>query len=81
MKKFVFVALAAVFITTTGFSSVVNPGDEIEDFGRCHIEITNTRTGEVVYEITLPANTAEACEQMGQDTLDAIVDGTLKPNK
>jgi hypothetical protein len=45
--------------------------------GSCHIVITNKRTGEVVYEITLPANTAEECNQMGQNTLDAVVAGKL----
>lgn len=44
-------------------------------FGTCNIKIYKNR--ELVYEITLPANTAEACRKMGEATLEAVKAGEL----
>lgn len=43
-----------------------------EFFGTCHIRIVDNRTGETVVDQKLPANSAEACKKMLEDTLDAL---------
>ena len=48
-----------------------------EFFGMCHIQIIETKTGKVVYEISLPANDAEQCEHMAEKTLEAVENGDL----
>ncbi|WP_298950010.1 hypothetical protein [uncultured Nonlabens sp.] len=84
MRKLVFAALAGVFMLSSGFSvgrsseSLVGfESFKLEDFGTCNIEIVNRRTGEVVYSISLPANTPEVCTEMGKRTLAAFIKGNL----
>lgn len=43
----------------------------------CHIQIIETKSGKVVYEISLPANDAEQCEHMAEKTLEAVENGDL----
>lgn len=75
MKKLFFVASLALLSSGlfANSTSVVN-GESTFDavLGSCHIVITDNQTGEVVYEATLPANTAEDCKKMLAATLAAM---------
>ena len=86
MKKIMF-SLAFMLIGSFAFANETINLDKNQSFkfeasnkkvvGLCHIQIIDLRTNEVVYDITLPANTPEACEDMGKATLKAFVEGKL----
>tara|TARA_B100001059_G_C17717889_1_gene519042 strand:- start:276 stop:509 length:234 start_codon:yes stop_codon:yes gene_type:complete len=73
--KNVFLALAFMLVGTFAFANSnvkTSTATFNEDLGSCHIVIVNNQTGETVVDITLPANSAEACEAMLEATLDDL---------
>jgi len=73
MKKFI-LALSVVALSTGMFannSDFTNEATFDETVGLCHIVIYNSN-GDIIHDVTLPANSAEACEAMLAATLAAM---------
>lgn len=59
------------FSTATNIETVNTQTVEEDLFGTCHIRIYDSEDN-LVYEAFLPANSAEACQQMLENTLEAM---------